>query len=209
MENEYFACFFCLEFEHFDWLETTLKKYDIGDYAIAYETEDSKGDPKPHFHLLFSGTQNIYNNFSKVVADKHNLRRTGHGGKNKYGKVKEIRDLDKMLAYTIKHKRFRTNMSEEKIEEALRNSFVKKKAQENCKTIMETIDKLDNQQFWLWTSFGNFNPKLLKEKIIDICVEMKIPLSEVRLKSYFWYYLNNGTKINGRRAEIMKYILLK
>lgn len=212
METEWFACFFCLEFEQFDCLEQTLLKYDIGEYAIAYESEDSKGDPKPHFHLLFSGTQQIYNNFSKVIVDKFKLRRSGHGGKNKYGKVKEIRDLDKMLYYTVKHKRFRTNMNESKIQHALENSFVKKKSQENCKVVLEKIDKWLNDDYTisLMNEYNNFNKKLLKNKIIEVCVECRIPLSEIRLKSYFWYVLNNSEadniKIN--RVKIFQQILI-
>jgi len=212
MDNEWFACYFCVDFEHFDFLEKTLLLYDIGEYAIAFENEDSKGDPKPHFHFLFSGTQNIYNNFTKVVVEKFKLRRTGHGGKNRYGKVTNIRTLDGMLSYTLKHKRFRTNMSESKIEEALKNSFVKKKAQENCKVILQKIDEWlnNNPTISLMNEYNNFNKKLLKNKIIEISVECRIPLSEIRLKSYYWYVLNNSQSDNIKinRVKIFQQILI-
>ena len=43
------ACFFDLKLTEFDNLESTLTEYDIGEYVIAHESHNAKGEEKPHF----------------------------------------------------------------------------------------------------------------------------------------------------------------
>lgn len=123
MENKIIAGFFTLAEEHYDYLEDTLLTYDIGHYLIGFEiTPDNK--KKEHFHVLFEGTDQIWNNFSKKIVGDHNLRGKGKGNK-KYGKVKEIRDVEKMCSYTIKEGNFRGNFPEDEIQRWYSKSFSK------------------------------------------------------------------------------------
>ncbi len=140
METKYIACFFTLSLDKFDDLEQTLLNYDIGKYLIGYEvTPDVK--KKEHFHILFEGTEQIYNNFSKVIVEKFGLRSKGKGNK-KYGKVKDIRDIEKMCSYTIKGGNYRTNgFSEDRIKEWYDSSFQKQNGREVSKEIFEYLDK--------------------------------------------------------------------
>ena len=140
METKYIACFFTLSLDKFDELEQTLLMYDVGKYLIGFEiTPDAK--KKEHFHLLFEGTEQIYNNFSKCIVEHHGLRCKGKGNK-KYGKVKDIRDIEKMCSYTLKGGNYRTNgFPPEEIKEWYDKSFTKQSGREVSKEIFAYLDK--------------------------------------------------------------------
>ena len=142
MEQEWIACFFALPLETFDDLEKRLLSYDIGPYIIAYENE-----PKEHFHLLFKGTKQIYTNFSKSIVEKYGLRRTGKGGLIRYGKVKEIRDIEKMKSYTCKQQNIRTNIPDEEIKLIIEKSFIKVERKKFLDDIVDHLDNLEEDIF--------------------------------------------------------------
>lgn len=137
MEYSMIACFFSIDETEFDTLESILQTYDIGQYVIAHESE-----PKSHFHLLFEGTDNIYSNFSKRIVEKYKLRRQGRGGIIKYGKVKEIRNLERMLTYTLKDGNFRSNMDPIKLQAYFEKSFKKSLKDLKLHNIVEHLDSL-------------------------------------------------------------------
>lgn len=192
MESEYIAAFFCAPYSEFDYIEKTLKEYDIGHYAIAFEELDSKGEPKPHFHVLFQGTSSIYNAFSKRLVEKYNLRRLGHGGKNKYGRVRNIRDLEKMLAYTIKDNTFRTTFTGTFLEQAIKTRFKK----ETTKSIVQEFigyfrQKLSHHQE---DSSAPLTPvstdkRLIKTEIIKFLISKKMTPTRPKLKFYLYEYI--------------------
>ncbi len=138
METKIIAGFFTLGEEHFDYLEDTLLTYDIGNYLIGFEvTPDAK--KKEHFHLLFEGTDQIWNAFSKKVVQDHNLRGKGKGNK-KYGKVtKDIRCFEKMCMYTLKEGNFRGNFPEEDIDRWYKASFSKVEKVETREKILAQL----------------------------------------------------------------------
>lgn len=139
MDTKTIACFFTIPETEFDYLEETLLEYDIGHYLIGFEvTPDNK--KKEHFHLLFEGTDQIYNAFSKRIIEHYSLRGKGSGNK-KYGKVREIRDLEKMCSYTVKEGNFRGNFPEEDIERWYNESFSKNEKVRTRELILENLDK--------------------------------------------------------------------
>jgi len=140
METKIIACFFTLSLDKFDDLEERLLNYDIGKYLIGFEvTPDNK--KKEHFHILFEGTEQIYNNFSKTIVEHYGLRGKGKGNK-KYGKVKEIRDIQKMCSYTLKGGNYRSNgFPEDQIKEWYDKSFQKENGREVSKEIFAYLDK--------------------------------------------------------------------
>lgn len=105
-----------------DYVEDTLKEYDIGAYILGIETE-----PYHHIHFVVQMTENHYHNFSKrVFKDKYNLRgRATKGSPRQYGRVKTINNLEKMKAYTLKDNNFRTNMTEDQIQKYVEMAFKK------------------------------------------------------------------------------------
>jgi hypothetical protein len=138
MDTKIIAGFFTLGEEHFDYLEDTLNAYDIGQYLIGFEiTPDAK--KKEHFHVLFEGTDQIWNAFSKKVVEDHKLRGEGKGNK-KYGKVKkDIRDFDAMCSYTLKEGNYRGNFPQEDVERWYKESFSKNEKVEIREKILKGL----------------------------------------------------------------------
>lgn len=108
--------------EEIDYVEETLKTYDIGGYLIGLEKE-----PYEHMHFAVEMSDPDYHKFSKrVFKDKFKLRGRATQGKcRQYGKEKEVKDIEKMLAYTAKDKNIRTNLPDGKIKEVIGKSFKK------------------------------------------------------------------------------------
>lgn len=138
MDTKIIAGFFTLSEDHFDYLEDTLQTYDIGNYLIGFEVTPNK-EKKEHFHVLFEGTDQIWNAFSKKVVEDHSLRGKGKGNK-KYGKVtKDIRDFEKMCSYTLKEGNFRGNFPEEDIDRWYKASFSKVEKVETREKILAQL----------------------------------------------------------------------
>lgn len=67
-------------------------------YVLGWETS-----PYPHAHVFGYFKENGYYNFSKIISKKFGLcGRPGNGKARQYGKVKFIKDKNKMIAYTLK-----------------------------------------------------------------------------------------------------------
>ncbi len=132
---DWIACMFHLEEEHAYYLEQTLLEYDIGLYLIGFEE-----DKYSHFHVMFQGDNKIYTNFSKKIVEKFKLRGKAKDGKSRqYGKVKEIDNVEKMAAYTLKDGNIRTNMSEADLEKYRSISY---KKNEDKKLFARILEKL-------------------------------------------------------------------
>lgn len=214
MERKAIACFFAVDFDQMDYLEKTLLEYDIGNYAIAFECEDSKGEPKPHFHFFFYGTEQIYSALSKRIADKYKLRKNQKGGKINYGKVKNIRDIEKMLAYTVKHGCIRTNFPEEELKTAIEQAFIKVKQVDRLKDMCEWLDLLEEdllapqhivlaQSEFCSKSKTIYADEIIKKNIILYCLENDLRISRPSITSYHIYYIthtnrftNSGERVN-------------
>lgn len=204
---DYTACFFDLEESCFDEIEQYLKTREVLEYVISYER-----DPKSHFHLLFTGPTNLYTNLSKHLCDKYDLRRKGKGGVIKYGKVKKIKDLEKMLAYTVKDGDFRSNMDAERIKEAVENSFKKEHKFTDIKD--DIVKYLDSHPYpWviLSTDEGDdvydwkFKENRFQE-IIKYHLENELILKSVSaVKSYYIYYLQKSKELS--KTNKIRYLL--
>lgn len=112
---QYIAFFAALPHAYADYLEETLLEYSsVTQYIIGMETtpdthQDSSGQ---HFHFFTDMSSKDYHTYSiRIFRNKYNLR--GQAIKDhprQYGKIKQIHDLDKMAAYTLKDGNIRTNM---------------------------------------------------------------------------------------------------
>lgn len=133
--SDYIACMFHLDEIHYDHLETTLKEYDIGNYIIGHEKT-----PYSHFHIMFQGTEKIYSAFSKRIVEKFDLRGRAAKGKSKeYGKVKQIENVTKMAAYTVKDGNVRSNMTQEELDKYKQMSY---QAKEQIKMVNKIVASL-------------------------------------------------------------------
>ncbi len=185
MDRQEIACFFDLQETEFDFLEGTLNKYDIGRYAIAFEA-----NPRPHFHLFFEGTNQIYNNFSKVIIEKYKLRRQGRGGAIKYGKVKNLRDIERMLIYTLKDGNFRSTYDNEILKVLFAQSFKKEDKQKLIEDMVTTIcEKHESQLDECKFTFPSVDPNDFRRWIIEFCILKEIPLSRPKIDRYLNYFV--------------------
>jgi transcriptional regulator len=142
-ESKVMAFFCCLPNigREFDMVEAKLLTYKPKSYIIALEKSATahKRFDGYHLHFIVEWTDTDYKNFSENVCRKY-LGLTGRAQKMKmydgtvketfreYGKVKEIRDLDAMKAYTVKDKNVRTNLPAEEIERLISLSYPRKQS---------------------------------------------------------------------------------
>lgn len=140
---EFLAFFFAIKHEHYPYISNTINKYEIGKFLIAKETDtkvhlETEGQ---HFHFLVQMTRDNYAKFSKVLRDKFNLRGRSKDGKpRQYGILKEIKDLDRIAAYTIKDGNYYTNMCDEDLDKWYKISFKKDLKKKHYDKLMEYID---------------------------------------------------------------------
>lgn len=210
MERKYIACFFAIAESNFDLLEEQLLTYDVGPYIIAFED-----DPKDHFHLLFEGTEQIYSCFSKKIVERFGLRRKGKGGLIRYGKVKEIRDIEKMKSYTCKQKNIRTNIPDSELKGILEKSFVKESKKKSLDMLVEYLDSLQEDIFQTQViDFVVHKTKMvkrdiyydetIKKKIIEYKIDHDQNISKSSLQACFLYYLRKTSRLT--KIEKIKYI---
>ena len=116
------AAVFHIQEDEFDFIEETLIEYDIGGYLIGHET-----DPFHHYHILMESNAKVYNTFSKRLIEKYGLRGKASKGKaRQYGKIKNIKDLEKLKSYTVKDGNYRSNLSPEEVQAYFEKSYKKK-----------------------------------------------------------------------------------
>jgi len=187
MEFKTVACFFDADETEFDYMEQTLKNYDIGRYAIAHES-----NPRPHFHFIFEGTDQIYTNLSKVIVDKYHLRRKGRGGVIKYGKVKNLRDQERMLIYTVKDGNFRSNYEPEYLRTIFEQSF---KKTDKKKVLDEMVEFLDTECKTQITN-QHYDPEIIKHHLIKYMLKKDLRLNRNSILSNINYYFQSSIIID-------------
>lgn len=114
-----------------------------------------------HFHILAEWETKTYEAFKKTIIEKH-YKLTGKaekGGHRKYGIVRQIRDEEKMLSYTIKDGKFRSqNYSQEELDEAATNSYQKEDRKTNIELCLEHLKTMNKPHY----------PDLAKQETIQI-----------------------------------------
>lgn len=97
-------------------------------YIIAYETSPKVGE-HIHFLLWAEELEDYHKLAQNIFKRKYNLRGKATKGKcRQYGKVKEIEDIDRMMAYTVKDKNVTYKIDDSNIDQiskAFATSFQK------------------------------------------------------------------------------------
>jgi hypothetical protein len=156
-----------------------LKQYPIGDYVIARET-----DPYVHYHLFIEMDEADYNAFiQKVVRKQWKLRGRALTDKPKqYGKVKEIKKRDKMLAYTLKQGVYISSYSEDYLQPFKDLAFTKDRATTDRDFKKRVLESLDEEfESMLTGSDFAFTDKFILKAIIKYHLKNNL---EIRTKSY-------------------------
>ena len=202
---EWTACFFDIDIDQFDYLEKLLKE-KTSKYVVAYESE-----PKSHYHMLFFANPGTYEKISRHLVEKFDLRRKKHGGVIKYGKVKQIKDKERMLSYTIKDHNFRTNLEEEEIESAIESSFTKTKGYKEIKDkIVQYLDQIEVPVTeWYYidnrhkicrpTNFRRYIQKHIIQFYLDQNINMK---SITTIKSLYIYFIQNSQNLKAEEKIV-------
>lgn len=156
-----------------------LQQYPIGDYIIARET-----DPYIHYHIYVEMDVADYNAFiQKKVRKDWKLRGRATTDKPKqYGKVKEIKKPDKMLAYTLKQGVYISSYSEDYLQPFKDLAFTKDRATNDRdfkKKILEALDS-EFESMLIGSDFA-FTDKFITKAIIKYHLKNNI---EIRTKSY-------------------------
>lgn len=108
---------------------TIWKDYSdqIGQYVISKEIADGKHTETTgeHFHFCAEMSPETYHRLSKrLFKDKYKLRGQARNGlARQYGKVSEIRDTARMIAYCLKDGDYKTNIPHDELEQYKKISF--------------------------------------------------------------------------------------
>lgn len=97
-----------------------------------------------HFHVLAEWDKHKYEAFKKTIIDKHYslVGRSTTGNARKYGQVRAIKDIDKMLSYTIKCNDYSyQNYTQEELEKAYAQSYEKEDRTTITELCIEHIKK--------------------------------------------------------------------
>jgi hypothetical protein len=174
----------------FEYLDEQMKKFEAP-YVISAEVGKYE-----HFHFLTKITNKQYHNFCKrVFKDRYKL--LGRATKNKprqYGKVKDIKDLSRMMAYTLKDKNYKTNIPKDELE-----TILKKKLEEventktECREIKEKMLKYVDEKIpnLLIDNPYQRHEKVIRISIIDFMITQKINIIRTTIERYYWYYVTN------------------
>lgn len=197
-------------------LWTSLLKYNSNNKLIMAR-EVSKTAHKDvsgqHFHILADWSSNTYNNFkATIIKNKYNLcGKAEKGGHRKYGLVTKIRDLDKMLSYTIKGNNYtQIGYTDEELQDAYGKSFEK----ENKKSL---LDELMDHLLQIRSSFispdGDILVKTIKLEmsILEYHIDTQDkPLSKSKLEYYASHYLQCVEPLRKRKEYLEEiFIYLK
>lgn len=183
---KFIACMFHIPATEFDFIEETLKSYDIGRYLIGQEDV-----PYEHYHVVFEGTPEIYHAFSTKLKKKYELRgRASKGLPRQYGKLKEIDDIEKLLAYTVKDGNFRGNFSSADIEKFVENSFKKDDVRQFKKEVLTWVESLgDSYRSKNADGQDYYNVKKLRIQIIRYYRHNEIEFTKTKIQYILNYIL--------------------
>ena len=203
----FYIAFFCaLPHTEVDYLEQTLQEYDsVTEYLIGMETskdthQDTSGQ---HFHFFTDMDSKDYHRFSiRVFRNKYKLRGQATKGKSRqYGKIKEIHELDRMAAYTLKDNNIRTNMQQNVIKKYQDISFEKRQEQD-----------IKEHLFDFLRSQNEIDPYKIRTFIIDFFrsegEKTKKSLSRNIINTYLTSYMMYGDPKHFTLAQIEDFIFL-
>lgn len=187
-----------IHLDHFEYLEETLNEYEVGEYIIAHEITPRTGIQ--HFHFLVEMSKQDYARFSKrVFIDKFKLRgRATKGAPRQYGKINDIKDLDRAAAYTIKDGNIKTNMTQDRIS-ALNELAYEKKADDTVEKIISFVD--ENIKYDPYDDYNEL--ETVGILVIDWLIKNQKPLRQSTIRYYshqvMAYTRNNALRYNSRQ----------
>jgi hypothetical protein len=179
---------------HIPHTEFEYLKYEMEKLEAPYVMSAEAGKYE-HFHFLAKITKRQYHNFvMKNFKAKYNLRGRAHNGHpRQYGKVNKIKDLSKMMAYTVKDKNYVSNMTKNQIEYILKKKIedVENTKNSNSGEIKEKMIKYVNNHINENITNKKYidSRKMIRMIIIDFMIEHKISIIRTTIERYYYYYI--------------------
>ena len=172
-----------------------LLKYNIGSYIVGKEVSENshKETNGEHIHVCCQMTDEDYHRFAvTVLRQQMNLRgRAVAGFCRQYGKVKQIRSLEKMKAYTVKDCNVDTNIGDEELEKLNQLSYKKENAVTEFWKIVNYVNDKMGGEIDTW---GNIARRYVIEYMIskqeDVTKTPSRPMIDNVVKSYVMYKAN-------------------
>lgn len=127
-----------------------------------------------HFHIFAEWENNTYEAFKKtIMQSKYNLR--GQATENQsrqWGRVRNIREPDKMVAYTIKHKNYRhKNLDPEYLKECEAISFVKEDRKSNIEICLEHLVKVNQLNYKTLGETETLHIYKFEEQVVEFWIQ--------------------------------------
>jgi hypothetical protein len=173
----------------FDYLKSEMEKFNAP-YIMSAEAGKYE-----HFHFLAKITPRQYHNFAcKNFVKKYKLKgRATKSNPRQYGKVKEIKDISKMMTYTMKDKNYVTNMSTEEIETIIKMKIddVENTKNEMNGEIKDKMIKYVNEKINNYITNKKYidSRKVIRMAIIDFMIERKATIIRTTIERYYFYYI--------------------
>lgn len=203
-----FIAFMChAQKEHFNYLESTLQEYNIGQYLIGYEAS-----PYDHYHFLVQMSSDDYHLFAeRVFRKKFKLRgRASNNQPRQYGKLKKIEDFQKLASYTIKDGDFKSNMPESDVQKYFEQSFKKQEKKKIYQELFENIENSYEPQY-----IAEYNPQLkeINKNIILLIINYLRTTTDINMcrsnvLSYTQFFLKNTSHYSSQQKDELIYSLL-
>ena len=201
MELQYIGFMAAIRHTEIDYVENTLKEYEIGNYLIGMEVTNTAhhATEGQHMHFVVQMKDDDYHRFAKrVFKDKYKLNGQARDGvPRQYGKIRKIENLEKMFAYSMKDGKIRSNMSQDQLDKYFKLSFEKKDElnfeQQMLSLIqhqfnmVHTTDKYGNHNLFKpsYTAIGVKIIGYIREKGVHPYTKMKL---DRLIMTYMYYY---------------------
>lgn len=194
---------------HIKHSESEYIKEQLTDFKYLFGMETSEYE---HYHFLVEMSDKQYHAFSKrVFKDKYKLRgRAVCGAPRQYGKVSQIRDIQKMARYTCKDKNIITNLEEEELDAILGQKL---EECENTKTaqadnIRKCCQFVENQIYGkqlMKSDNGQQSLEKVGSQINEVVYLDEIPKTcQIKIQIILWM---RREKMNIRKTTIETYYL--
>lgn len=149
---------------------------DESQYLISKEIAKNshKETDGQHVHVVAQMTLAQYHKLNKNMKDKYGLNGSPSKGTKQYGKIANIKDIKKLLAYCMKDGDYETNIQPEVIEELKLLSYPKEEGNEKVKVekkcwTTEVIRSLELQYpDKVWKPSHKVDFKIITDRMFDM-----------------------------------------
>lgn len=192
--------------EH-QYLVDKLIEYKCPKYLVAHEKT-----PYSHFHLVAWMTLKEYNNYNKHIINKYNLKANSKNGQTKqYGKETKIRNLERMMTYTVKDGNVKTSLTTEQLQLYIDKSYKKDEKHKFEKEVIEYINdyfKLTQTSYHAHKVYGNNGTEYLdyldkesivKHLIIEYMIIKDFKFNKTTIMNYYILWVRRSCDIKDKK----------